>query len=602
MKKLLILIIVLLASALYFHDELKPILSELKVAVKSLGDDKNGEKGNLVVNYFENGQVSSKGILKNGKEEGVWVRYHENGQLFYKSNYKSGKSEGAWVIYHSNGQLNQKGNYKSGKSEGAWVEYWDNGQLISKGTYKNGKKNGAWVYYFPDGTVDKNLTGTYKNGEKEGSIISMISAVDIKDSKERFEGVCYKKLTVDPTSIRNTEANNGDSSSQITLIALKNTFIQIRESKGGWLIVTRTLYKGQKYNVPRGNARTLTTDNAGGLDIRVDGVAVPKIGHDGMKLTEFVLDAHELENSSNTEGGSISNDGYQKGLKALKRGDFKTTLREWGALAEQGDLFAHTNLGMMYVRGDGVAQDCQKAMQWLLKASDLGHNEAKYQLGKMFHDGVGMPKNNERAIAFWITAAEKGHARAQSDLGMMYANGNGVKRDDKAALKWFLLAAEQGRVVAQSNLGVMYQFGYGVQQSYVNAAKWFELAANQGNTIAKKQLGIVLTELGRDLRKDNKSCSDMYACKKALAYYYRAAEVQNTDAMAYISSVLWTMEKKITPKVHMWLVLSDRVGIKDPQRRQDIQKGLAELKDNTSLNNTVQQLADECIQKKYKGC
>ena len=89
---------------------------------------------------------------------------------------------------------------------------------------------------------------------------------------------------------------NHDPSSQITLVALRETYIQIKDNKVGMLVVTKTLYKGQKYNVPKGRSKTLTTDNAGGLIVFVDGLPVPPIGPDGMKLTDFALDSHKLEN------------------------------------------------------------------------------------------------------------------------------------------------------------------------------------------------------------------------------------------------------------------------------------------------------------------
>ncbi|MEZ9519471.1 cobalamin biosynthesis protein CobT, partial [Vibrio splendidus] len=76
--------------------------------------------------------------------------------------------------------------------------------------------------------------------------------------------------------------------------------------------------------------------------------------------------------------------------------------------AEQGDVRAQTNLGIMYVNGEGVLQDDKQAVYWYRKA------------------------------------AEQGDARAQSNLGVMYANGEGVLHDDKQAVYWYRKAAEQG--------------------------------------------------------------------------------------------------------------------------------------------------------------
>ena len=99
---------------------------------------------------------------------------------------------------------------------------------------------------------------------------------------------------------------------------------------------------------------------------------------------------------------------FQKGLEAHDRGDYATALREFKALAEQGDAAAQRNLGNMYVEGLGVTQDYAQAVKW-------------YRL-----------------------AAEQGYAGAQNNLGGMYAQGRGVTQDDVQAHMWFNLAAAQG--------------------------------------------------------------------------------------------------------------------------------------------------------------
>ena len=41
--------------------------------------------------YYENGQLYSKGNYANGERYGEWVAYHDDGQLWYKSNHVNGK-------------------------------------------------------------------------------------------------------------------------------------------------------------------------------------------------------------------------------------------------------------------------------------------------------------------------------------------------------------------------------------------------------------------------------------------------------------------------------------------------------------------------------
>ncbi len=119
----------------------------------------------------------------------------------------------------------------------------------------------------------------------------------------------------------------------------------------------------------------------------------------------------------------------EDGLAAYDRGDFATAMRLWRPLAEQGNVTAQYNLGVMYAKGRGVPQDYVQAYLWF--------NLAASRLSDVKH------------------------------------------RDDAEAVKWYRLAAEQGYASAQYNLGLMYAKGQGVPQDYVQAHMWFDLAASR---------------------------------------------------------------------------------------------------------------------------
>ncbi len=135
--------------------------------------------------------------------------------------------------------------------------------------------------------------------------------------------------------------------------------------------------------------------------------------------------------------------GINAGVAAYKWGAYGIALREWRPLAEQGNAKAQYNLGLMYRKGQGVAQDDAEAVGW------------------------------------WRKAAEQGDARAQSNLGVMYAKGQGVPQDDAKAVGWYRKAAEQGHAKAKYNLGWMYRKGRGVPQDYLRAYEWYDLAASK---------------------------------------------------------------------------------------------------------------------------
>ncbi|MDA0221360.1 MAG: tetratricopeptide repeat protein, partial [Proteobacteria bacterium] len=64
---------------------------------------------------------------------------------------------------------------------------------------------------------------------------------------------------------------------------------------------------------------------------------------------------------------------YQDGVDAYNRGDYATALHEWRPLAEQGNAYAQSILGVMYYEGTGVPQDYAEAVRWYRLAADQGN-------------------------------------------------------------------------------------------------------------------------------------------------------------------------------------------------------------------------------------
>ena len=99
---------------------------------------------------------------------------------------------------------------------------------------------------------------------------------------------------------------------------------------------------------------------------------------------------------------------FQKGVSAYKSGDYATALKEFAALAEQGDADAQFNLGGMYENGQGVPQDYKQAIKWFTRAAEQGMAEAQYNLGVMYANGQGVPQDNVYAHMWSNLAAANG--------------------------------------------------------------------------------------------------------------------------------------------------------------------------------------------------
>jgi uncharacterized protein len=165
--------------------------------------------------------------------------------------------------------------------------------------------------------------------------------------------------------------------------------------------------------------------------------------------------------------------------------NLQTALLPCIAAAEQGDGKAQTTLGMLYdgtLHNDGerIDQNYSEAVRWYLLAAEQGGVFAQTQLGFMYHLGLGVTQNHAAAVRWYRAAAEQGNAHAQYNLALMYDEGLGVAQNYAAAVRWYRAAAEQGNAVAQNNLGYMYANGQGVIQNYVQAHVWFNIAVANG--------------------------------------------------------------------------------------------------------------------------
>lgn len=181
---------------------------------------------------------------------------------------------------------------------------------------------------------------------------------------------------------------------------------------------------------------------------------------------------------------------FQAGLQAFEKKDYATALKEWQPIAQRGDANAQYNLGLMYAKGTGVAQDLKQAAQWYEKAAQQGVAAAQYNLGVMYANGQGVPKDMQKAADWYQKAADQGIEGAANNLGTIYNEGEGFKNLNEAE-KWYRRAAEKGVASAQFNLGVMYDLGQGVSQDFVEAMKWYRQAADQGLASAMTNIGIL---------------------------------------------------------------------------------------------------------------
>lgn len=81
--------------------------------------------------------------------------------------------------------------------------------------------------------------------------------------------------------------------SRVVLRAVRETWVRV-QGPDNETVLTRNLQPGDVYMVPGGSGFVLTTGNAGGLEILVDGVLLPPLGAEGAVRRNISLDADAL--------------------------------------------------------------------------------------------------------------------------------------------------------------------------------------------------------------------------------------------------------------------------------------------------------------------
>jgi TPR repeat protein len=85
--------------------------------------------------------------------------------------------------------------------------------------------------------------------------------------------------------------------------------------------------------------------------------------------------------------------------------------------AELGVTAAQLSLAIMYLDGQGVAQDFQQAAKWFEKATEFGNAEAQHNLGQLYQEGKGVPKDLVAADK-WFRLAGAGGSAAKVEKDM----------------------------------------------------------------------------------------------------------------------------------------------------------------------------------------
>ena len=143
---------------------------------------------------------------------------------------------------------------------------------------------------------------------------------------------------------------------------------------------------------------------------------------------------------------------------------------------EANDAKAMCNLGFYYADGRmGLPQDCNKAMEILLRAGELGDAMAYCKIGIIYFIGQGVEKDTKKAKHYYELAAMEGDIMSRQGLACIEYDAGNVAR----ALKHFMIAAGAGYDNSLNTIQEFFMNGLATKDDFEKALRAHKDAADE---------------------------------------------------------------------------------------------------------------------------
>ncbi|CEP08949.1 hypothetical protein [Parasitella parasitica] len=202
--------------------------------------------------------------------------------------------------------------------------------------------------------------------------------------------------------------------------------------------------------------------------------------------------------------------------------------------ADNNNIYAQFLIGVHYERGFDIAQDLMKAKDYYGKSADGGFPDAQAALGSRL---IAEAKY-AHGIEWLEKAVQMGNSRAHVQLGILYDKGEGIQQNSDMALLHYKAAVENGNHAAEYILGLVYYFGrLGRQKNHKEAVRLIRQSAMAGLPYAQRVLG-QLYQLGSIVSDGGNSPENRLRTKKnereAVRWFKRAAAGKDVCAMGIL--------------------------------------------------------------------
>lgn len=143
---------------------------------------------------------------------------------------------------------------------------------------------------------------------------------------------------------------------------------------------------------------------------------------------------------------------HRMALEAYKNKDFKKAHDIWIEESKLKNDQAMANLGLMYLKGEGVEKDYTKAKEWFEQASAYDNDSANFNLALMYQTKIGVEEDIPKAVDYFRRSVAKNHVQAAFRLALILLKDRTDLKGVKEGFDCMLKAAKAGHVMATVQL------------------------------------------------------------------------------------------------------------------------------------------------------
>lgn len=225
------------------------------------------------------------------------------------------------------------------------------------------------------------------------------------------------------------------------------------------------------------------------------------------------LDRKQLEkkcNSNNAQSCSILSNLYINGDSV--RQDYNKAKLYSEKACELDDGLGCGLLGWLYYQGKGTEQFFSQAKFYFERACNLNSGLGCSNLGNLYRKGLYVNQDFPLAKQFYEKGCLLNHGMGCAGLGILYSKGQGIKKDFSLAKAYYEKACKLNDGAGFTGIGYQYNYGHGVEKNNFLAKDYYIKACNLNDGLGCYYLGYLYEE-GQGVDQDYALAHEYY--KKA---------------------------------------------------------------------------------------